>query len=69
LDNWRERGIILGSFGGLIGFFTSGLVHFNLGDAEVAMIFFMLMGLSISLVIQVSRFEIQDKFAIKKETN
>jgi len=29
----------------------------------------MLMGLSISLVIQVSRFEIQDKFAIKKETN
>jgi len=69
LDNWRERGIILGSFGGLIGFFTSGLVHFNLGDAEVAMVFFMLMGLSISLVIQVSRFEIQDKFAIKKETN
>ena len=69
LDNWRERGIILGSFGGLIGFFTSGLVHFNLGDAEVAMVFFMLMGLSISLVIQVSRFEIQDKFTIKKETN
>ena len=62
LDGWRERGIILGSFGGLIGFFTSGLVHFNLGDAEVAMIFFMLMGLSISLVIQDSKFKIQDKF-------
>ncbi len=57
LDDWRERGIILGSFGGLIGFFTSGLVHFNLGDAEVAMVFFMLMGLSISLVIQDSKFK------------
>ncbi len=61
-DDWRERGIILGSLGGLIGFFTSGLVHFNLGDAEVAMVFFMLMGLSISLVIQDSKFKIQAKF-------
>ncbi len=57
LNDWRERGIVLGSFGGLIGFFTSGLVHFNLGDAEVAMVFFMLMGLSISLVIQDSKFK------------
>jgi hypothetical protein len=47
--DWREVGIVLGSFGGLIGFFTSGLVHFNLGDAEVAMVFFMLMGLSICI--------------------
>lgn len=44
-----EIGIMLGCFGGLVGFFTSGLVHYNLGDAEVAMIFYMLMGLSISL--------------------
>lgn len=42
-----ESGIILGIFGGLIGFFTSGLVHYNLGDQEVSMIFFMLMGLGI----------------------
>ena len=42
-----ERGIILGAFGGLIGFFTSGLVHYNLGDGEVAMVFYILMGLSI----------------------
>ncbi|MCA1623216.1 MAG: O-antigen ligase family protein, partial [Acidobacteria bacterium] len=48
-SNWQTRGIILGGFGSLIGFFTSGLVHYNLGDAEVAMVFFMLMGLSISL--------------------
>jgi hypothetical protein len=41
-----EKGILLGCFGGLIGFFTSGLVHYNLGDQEVAMIFFLLMGLA-----------------------
>ena len=63
---WREKGIVLGSLGGLIGFFTSGLVHFNLGDAEVAMVFFMLMGLSISLVIQDSKFKIQNKFGNHK---
>ncbi|MDQ3801271.1 MAG: O-antigen ligase family protein [Acidobacteriota bacterium] len=40
-----EKGIFLGCFGGLVGFFTSGLVHYNLGDQEVAMIFFLLMGL------------------------
>jgi O-antigen ligase len=54
-NNWQSRGIMLGCFGGLVGFFTSGLVHYNLGDAEVAMIFFMLMGISISLVIQESK--------------
>jgi O-antigen ligase len=42
-----ESGIVLGCFGGLIGFFTSGLVHYNLGDQEVAMVFFLLMGLSV----------------------
>lgn len=41
-----ELGVILGSFGGLIGFFAGGLVHYNLGDQEVAMIFFLLMGLN-----------------------
>ncbi len=55
--DWREKGIVLGGFGSLIGFFTSGLVHFNLGDAEVAMVFFMLMGLSVSLAIQHSKYK------------
>lgn len=41
------NGIILGCFGGLIGFFTSGLVHYNLGDGEVAMVFYILMGIGI----------------------
>src|SRR6187401_2949907 len=42
-----ETGIILGCFGGMIGFFTSGLVHYNLGDGEVAMVFYILMGISV----------------------
>jgi len=42
-----QNGIVLGSLGGLAGFFTSGLVHYNLGDGEVAMVFYILMGISI----------------------
>ena len=52
-----EFGIALGIFGGLVGFFTSGIVHYNLGDAEVAMIFFLLMGIGVSL--SNSKFKIQ----------
>ena len=48
-QDWREKGIVWGSFGGMIGFFAGGIVHYNLGDAEVAMVFFMLMGISISI--------------------
>ena len=46
-DSWVFSGIILGAFGGAIGFFTSGLVHYNLGDGEVVMVFFILMAISI----------------------
>ncbi|MDQ3179357.1 MAG: O-antigen ligase family protein [Acidobacteriota bacterium] len=45
-DDWLARGIILGCFGGLVGFFTSSLVNYSLGDSEVAMVFYLLMGLS-----------------------
>lgn len=55
-DDWRERGIVLGSFGGSVGFFAGGIVHYNLGDAEVAMVFFMLMGLSVR-VANLNRFD------------
>ncbi len=41
-----EKGILLGCLGGSIGFFASSLVHYNLGDAEVAMVFFLLMAVS-----------------------
>ena len=37
-------GVILGALGSIAGFFTSGLVHYNLGDQEVAMVFYLLMG-------------------------
>ena len=48
-SDWRTLGILLGCLGGMIGFFTSGLVHYNLGDSVVAMIFFLLMGLGVKV--------------------
>jgi O-Antigen ligase len=47
--DWGSRGILLGCLGGTIGFFASGLVHYNLGDQEVAMVFFLLMGFGIKV--------------------
>lgn len=47
---WPSRGILLGAFGGTIGFLTSGLVHYNWGDSEVVMIFYLIMGLSIAVL-------------------
>ncbi len=44
-----ERGLLLGCFGGTIGFIASGLVHNNWGDSEVVMIFYLLMGLSLAV--------------------
>ena len=45
--NWIDRGIVLGSLGGLLGFMTSGVVHYNWGDSEVVMILYLFMGLSL----------------------
>jgi O-antigen ligase len=45
--DWRLIGIILGCIGGTIGFVNSGFVHNNIGDSEVAMIFYLLMGLGV----------------------
>lgn len=45
--DWIERGIVLGALGGLLGFMTSGVVHYNWGDSEVVMIFYLVMGLSL----------------------
>ena len=47
--DWIERGTILGALGGLVGFMTSGFVHYNWGDSEVVMIFYAIMGLSLVL--------------------
>lgn len=48
-QQWIERGVLLGALGGLAGFFTSGLVHYNWGDSEVVMVFFMIAGLSLAI--------------------
>jgi O-antigen ligase len=47
VDDQVERGIVLGAFGGLVGFVASGMVHYNFGDSEVVMIFYFIMGLSL----------------------
>jgi len=39
------KGLALGALGGAIGFFTSGLVHYNWGDSEVVTVFYFIMGL------------------------
>jgi O-antigen ligase len=49
LDDWIERGIVLGALGGLVGFVASGMVHYNFGDSEVVMIFYFIMGLSLAV--------------------
>lgn len=45
---WPERGLLLGCFGGAIGFVAGGLVHNNWGDSEVVMIMYLLMGLGLA---------------------
>ncbi len=47
VGGWIERGVVLGALGGLAGFVTSGMVHYNFGDSEVVMIFYFIMGLSL----------------------
>jgi O-Antigen ligase len=48
-SGWMDKGILLGCFGGAIGFFASSVVHYNFGDAEVVMVMFLLMGVSVRL--------------------
>jgi hypothetical protein len=57
LEGWIERGIALGALGGILGFFASGVVHYNLGDSEVAMVLYLIMGLGL-LVERESRGEL-----------
>ena len=45
--DWRSFGILLGTFGALVGFVVSGFVHWNLGDQEVAMVFYILMAFGV----------------------
>ncbi|HWW77183.1 MAG TPA: O-antigen ligase family protein [Pyrinomonadaceae bacterium] len=45
---WVERGLALGALGGLVGFVSAGLVHYNFGDSEVVMVFYFIMGLALA---------------------
>lgn len=49
VDLPEARGVALGAFGGLAGFFVSGVVHYNWGDSEVVTVFYLIMGLSLVL--------------------
>lgn len=48
--DWIIHGTLLGALGGATGFFISGLAHFNLGDGEVAMVFFLIMGIALAIM-------------------
>jgi hypothetical protein len=54
-EDWVERGLSLGALGGLLGFFVSGLVHYNYGDSEVVMVFYFIMGIILVLERNVSK--------------
>jgi O-Antigen ligase len=47
LSDTHVYGILLGTLGALTGFLLSSLVNYNYGDAEAAMMFWFLMGISI----------------------
>lgn len=46
---WQVSGIALGGLGALIAFNVSSLVHFNFGDGEVVMAFWLLTGLAFAV--------------------
>ncbi|HEU4835553.1 MAG TPA: O-antigen ligase family protein [Pyrinomonadaceae bacterium] len=52
------RGLAVGALGGALGFFASGLVHYNWGDSEVVTIFYLVMGLC--LVVERTNQQVTD---------
>lgn len=49
LNDTNRYGLLLGTLGAVTGFLASSLVNYNFGDAEVAMAFWWLMGLVVTL--------------------
>jgi hypothetical protein len=47
--DWFVRGIVVGILGCVSGFVASSLVHYNLGDSEVAMLFWLFLGVTLAL--------------------
>src|SRR5690349_10531396 len=52
------RGLTVGALGGALGFFTSGVVHYNWGDSEVVTVFYFIMGLC--LVVERTNQQVAD---------
>jgi hypothetical protein len=48
-SQWQLRGIALGGLGAIIAFNVSSFVHFNFGDGEVIMAFWLLTGLAFAV--------------------
>jgi O-Antigen ligase/PDZ domain len=46
---WEMWGVALGGLGGLVAFNISSLVHFNFGDGEVVMMFWLLTGMTFAV--------------------
>ena len=46
---WELWGVALGGLGGLVAFNISSLVHFNFGDGEVVMMFWLLTGMTFAV--------------------
>jgi hypothetical protein len=49
LEDADTHGLLLGATGAIAGFFASSLVNYNFGDAEVALVFWWLMGIVFAL--------------------
>jgi hypothetical protein len=47
-NNWLRLGLLFGALGGTIGFLASGIVHYNYGDQEVIMTWYLIMGLALT---------------------
>lgn len=60
---WQLLGIALGGLGAVVAFNVSSIVHFNFGDGEVVMAFWLLTG----LVFAVRRIAFEDRDASKPE--
>ena len=52
------RGLAIGALGGALGFFASGLVHYNWGDSEVVTVFYFILGLC--LVVERTNQQVAD---------
>jgi hypothetical protein len=52
------RGLAVGALGGALGFFASGVVHYNWGDSEVVTVFYLIMGLC--LVVERTNQQVAD---------